>query len=151
MVTVQTQYSYYLLLFGHSGLTQSLLSLYLSHAVSLRIHDYIFQRYDRPVTYALLAHHQNRRLMGQHLYWPLSMVHQSSHHTLNATNINTTIIPSVTGLRDLELSYLEFWAMDNFFSLLASLLLTLKKLTVGGIIFYKSCWHSTLPLVVALI
>ncbi len=62
-------------------------------------------------------------------------------HTMkiSATNIhNTTILPSVIDLRQLELSYLEFWAVDDVFRLIASLPPTLKKLTVRGIRIYKS-------------
>ncbi len=72
-------------------------------------------------------------------------------HTMkiSATNIhNTTILPSVTDLRQLELSYLEFWAVDDVFRLIASLPPTLKKLTVRGIRIYKS-W-PTLYLTVGL-
>ncbi|KAK0466656.1 hypothetical protein IW261DRAFT_1520456 [Armillaria novae-zelandiae] len=59
-------------------------------------------------------------------------------HTLKISsgNIrNTVIIPSLSILRDLELSRLTFWVMHDYFRLLANLPPTLKKLSVHGIQF----------------
>ncbi|PBK64298.1 hypothetical protein ARMSODRAFT_1088001 [Armillaria solidipes] len=48
---------------------------------------------------------------------------------------NTAIIPSLSILRDLELSRLTFWVVEYYFKLLANLPPTLKKLAVHGIRF----------------
>ncbi|PBK64309.1 hypothetical protein ARMSODRAFT_1023195 [Armillaria solidipes] len=48
---------------------------------------------------------------------------------------NTVIILSLSVLRDLELSRLTFWVVEDYFRLLANLPPTLKKLSVHGIRF----------------
>ncbi|KAK0188291.1 hypothetical protein F5146DRAFT_1202326 [Armillaria mellea] len=58
-------------------------------------------------------------------------------HTLkiNSGNVrNTSIIPSLGILRDMELSRLTFWAVEDYFGLLTNLPPTLKKLAVHGIL-----------------
>ncbi|KAK0431857.1 hypothetical protein EV421DRAFT_1925401 [Armillaria borealis] len=57
---------------------------------------------------------------------------------------NTTILPSLTILKDLDLSDLTFSAVDDYFKLLANLPPTLKKLTVRGIEFK---YHQSEPIV----
>ncbi len=61
------------------------------------------------------------------------------------TNIgNTTILPSLTILKDLELSDLTFCVVEDYFKLLANLPPTLKKLKVRGIEFK---YHQSWPIV----
>ncbi|KAK0215152.1 hypothetical protein IW262DRAFT_1514228 [Armillaria fumosa] len=48
---------------------------------------------------------------------------------------NMAMIPSLSVLRDLELSRLIFWVVEDYFRLLANLPPTLKKLAVHGITF----------------
>ncbi|PBK64315.1 hypothetical protein ARMSODRAFT_979149 [Armillaria solidipes] len=58
---------------------------------------------------------------------------------ISATNMhNTDIFPFMSVLRDLDLSHVSFWVVDDYFRLLGNLPPTLKKLTAHRIDFHRS-------------
>ncbi|KAK0224534.1 hypothetical protein EDD85DRAFT_859622 [Armillaria nabsnona] len=57
---------------------------------------------------------------------------------ISATNLrNTAILPSLSVLRELELSYVTFWVVDDYFRLLGNLPPTLKRLKAHEINFHR--------------
>ncbi len=58
---------------------------------------------------------------------------------ISVTNLrNTAILPSLSVLRELELSYVTFWVVDDYFRFLGNLPPTLKRLKAHGINFRLS-------------
>ncbi|KAK0431845.1 hypothetical protein EV421DRAFT_1742765 [Armillaria borealis] len=61
---------------------------------------------------------------------------------ISATNMrNTAIFPFMSLLRELDLSHVSFWVVDDYFRLLGNLPPTLKKLTAHRIDFHR--WRPT--------